>query len=268
MLQNIPPRFSGTARLYGIEGFNRFQKAHICVVGIGGVGSWVAEALARSAVGEITLIDLDEVCVTNTNRQVHALKSTVGESKVEVMAQRLRDINPDIICHEEEAFVSSTNLQELITKEFTFVVDAIDEVTSKAALIAYCRRNKVPVISIGGAGGLLDPTQIQVADLSNTYQDPLAATVRSTLRRDHGFPKNIKRRFNVPCVFSTEQLTYPQPDGSACRQKKTAIEGVVGLDCSSGFGASTCVTASFAFVAVARVLEKIVKATHKEQAKL
>lgn len=257
MQQEIPPRFSGTARLYGIEGFNRFQQAHICVVGIGGVGSWVAEALARSAIGEITLIDLDEVCVTNTNRQVHALTSTVGASKVEVMAQRLRDINPDLICHEEEAFASPTNLAELISKEFTFVIDAIDEVRAKAALIAYCRRNKVPVICIGGAGGLLDPTQVQIADLSKTYQDPLAATVRSALRRDHHFPKNTKRRFNVPCVFSTEQLTYPQPDGSACRQKQTAENGVTSLDCASGFGASTCVTATFAFVAVARVLEKI-----------
>ncbi len=257
MQQEIPPRFSGTARLYGVDGFNRFQQAHICVVGIGGVGSWVAEALARSAIGTLTLIDLDEVCVTNTNRQVHALNSKVGQSKVEVMADRIRDINPDIQCHEEEAFITAENLAQLISEDCNFVVDAIDEVPAKAALIAFCKRKKIPVISIGGAGGQMDPTQIQIADLSKTYQDPLAAKVRSTLRRDYGFSKNVKRRFNVPCVFSTEQLTYPQPDGSACRQKQTTENGAMRLDCSTGFGASTCVTASFAFVAVARVLEKL-----------
>lgn len=257
MQQDIPPRFSGTARLYGVEGYQRFQTAHVCVIGIGGVGSWVAEALARSAVGELTLVDLDEICVTNTNRQVHALNSNVGRSKVEVMAERLLEINPEIQCHQVESFVTSDNLAELISADFDFVIDAIDEARAKAALIAHCRRNKIPIISIGGAGGQMDPTQIQIADLAKTYQDPLAAKVRSMLRRDYGFSKNTKRRFDVPCVFSTEQLTYPQPDGSACRQKQTAEEGVMRLDCATGFGASTCVTASFAFVAVSRVLEKI-----------
>lgn len=257
MPDNIDPRFSGTARLYGLEGLAKLQAAHVCVIGIGGVGSWAAEALARSAVGTITLIDLDEICVTNSNRQIHALTSTVGESKAETMAARLKDINPALCCHVEEAFITEHNLASLLKPSFNFVIDAIDQVKAKAALIAYCKRRKIPIISVGGAGGQMDPTQIKIADLSRTTQDPLAAKVRSLLRREYGFSKNPKRRFDVPCVYSTEQLTYPQPDGSACRQKQSAAEGVMRLDCASGFGASSCVTGSFAFFAVARVLEKI-----------
>lgn len=257
MAADIDPRFSGTARLYGVDGLEKLQNAHVCVIGIGGVGSWAAEALARSAVGTITLIDLDEVCVTNTNRQVHALESNVGRSKVETMAERLREINPQIDCREEEAFIASNNLEQLIQPDFSFVIDAIDHVKAKAALIAFCKRGKIPIISIGGAGGQMDPTQIGIADLSRTEQDPLAARVRNLLRREYGFSRNTKRRFDVPCVYSTEQLTYPQPDGTACRQKQHTEEGAMRLDCATGFGASMCVTSTFAMVAVARVLQKL-----------
>ncbi|MEH6627706.1 MAG: tRNA cyclic N6-threonylcarbamoyladenosine(37) synthase TcdA [Motiliproteus sp.] len=258
MSSEFQQRFSGTARLYGADGLERLSKAHVCVVGIGGVGSWAAEALARTAVGKITLIDLDELCVTNTNRQVHALNDNVGQPKVEVMADRIRAINPDCQCWAVEEFVSEDNLDELLLGGFDFVIDAIDSVRPKAAMIAFCRRRKIPVISIGGAGGQTDPTRIQIADLSRTFQDPLAAKVRSQLRRYHGFSKNTKRRFDVPCVFSTEQLRYPQPDGSVCAQKTGGEEGAMRLDCDSGFGASTCVTATFGFVAVARVVDKLV----------
>ncbi len=253
-------RFSGTARLYGTAGLERLRRAHVCVVGIGGVGSWAAEALARTAVGTITLIDLDDLCVTNTNRQIHALHGTVGESKVEVMAARIREINPDVDCRPVEEFVAEDNLAQLLDCGFDYVIDAIDNVKAKAAMIAFCRRRKIPVICVGGAGGQVDPTQIQVADLSRTYQDPLAAKVRSDLRRFYGFSKNPKRRFDVPCVFSTEQLRYPQADGSVCQQKMASAEGAMRLDCDSGFGAATCVTATFGFVAVARVVERLTRA--------
>ncbi|MCW8886959.1 MAG: tRNA cyclic N6-threonylcarbamoyladenosine(37) synthase TcdA [Motiliproteus sp.] len=258
MDEQFQQRFSGTARLYGQDGLQRLANAHVCVVGIGGVGSWVAEALARTAIGKITLIDLDELCITNTNRQIHALNNTVGQSKVEVMAERIRAINPDCVCEAEEEFISEDNVGELIGEHFDFVVDAIDAVKAKAAMIAYCRRRKIPIICIGGAGGQTDPTRIQIADLSKTYQDPLAAKVRSQLRRFYNFSKNPKRRFDVPCVFSTEQLRYPQPDGSVCRQKTTGEDGAMRLDCASGFGASTCVTATFGFVAVARLVDKLI----------
>mgnify|MGYP003868133189 CR=1 FL=1 len=252
-------RFSGTARLYGVDGLQRLSQAHVCVVGIGGVGSWAAEALARSAVGQITLVDLDDLCITNTNRQIHALSDTVGQSKVEVMAERIRLINPDCQCTAVEEFLAEDNLDELLANNFDYVIDAIDNVKAKAAMIHYCRRNKIPLITVGGAGGQLDPTRIQIADLSRTFQDPLAAKVRSHLRRFHGFSKNTKRRFDVPCVFSTEQLRYPQPDGSVCAQKTQGQEGPMRLDCSSGFGAATVVTATFGFVAVSRVIEKLIQ---------
>ncbi len=260
MQGDFEQRFSGTARLYGIEGLEKLRRAHVCVVGIGGVGSWAAEALARTAVGRITLIDLDDLCITNTNRQIHALSDTVGQSKVEVMAERIRAINPDCQCLPVEEFVSEENLTELLDQSFDYVIDAIDNVRAKAAMIAFCRRRKIPVICVGGAGGQMDPTQIQVADLSRTYQDPLAAKVRSQLRRFHGFTRNPKRRFDVPCVFSTEQLSYPQADGSVCHEKTGGEEGSLRLDCSSGFGAATCVTATFGFVAVSRVVRKLTDA--------
>lgn len=249
-------RFGGTQRLYGNQETEILQQAHVCVIGIGGVGSWVAEGLTRTAIGKITLIDLDDLCVTNTNRQIHALTSSVGQAKVDVMAQRIKLINPEceVICVED--FVTPDNVVELITKDFDYVVDAIDSIKAKAAIVAHCKRNKIPVITIGGAGGQIDPTKIAVTDLTKTIQDPLASKLRSELRRFYNFSTNPKRRFAVDCVYSTEQLRYPQADGSVC-MKKTSSDGSVKLDCNTGFGASVAVTATFGFVAVARVIEKL-----------
>lgn len=249
-------RFGGSERLYGVSEVEVLRQSHVCVIGIGGVGSWVAEALARTAIGQITLIDLDDICVTNTNRQIHALKGTVGHSKVEVMAERIRQINPECQVNEVEDFVTPDNLHELISADFDYVVDAIDSLRAKVALIAHCKRNKIKIITVGGAGGQKDPTRIEVADLAKTYQDPLAAKVRNELRRHYNFSKNPKRRFQIECVFSTEQLVYPQSDGTVCQQKASA-DGPMKMDCASGFGASTVVTASFGFVAAARVINKL-----------
>lgn len=249
-------RFAGIARLYGNKALPAFASAHVCVIGIGGVGSWVAEALARSGIGQLTLIDLDDICVSNTNRQIHALSSTVGKDKVSVMAERVRDINPECQVQQIEDFISTDNLRQLLTNNFSYVVDCIDSIKSKTALIAYCKRNKIPLVTIGGAGGQLDPTQITLGDLAMTTNDPLLAKVRNNLRRDYNYSRNVKRRFGIDAVYSTEQLKYPQPDGSVCGAK-SASDGAMRLDCSSGFGAVTVVTASFAFVAVARVLKKI-----------
>ncbi|WP_293265827.1 tRNA cyclic N6-threonylcarbamoyladenosine(37) synthase TcdA [Neptunomonas sp.] len=248
-------RFGGSRRLYGIEAVERFRDSHICVVGIGGVGSWVAEALARSGIGEITLIDQDDICETNINRQIHALDGSIGQSKVSVMADRIRLINPECLVHEEHAFVNSENIPDLMQECFDYVVDAIDSVRDKAALISYCKRAKIPMVVVGGAGGQLDPVCVSVADLSKTYNDPLAAKVRSVLRRHYGFNKNGKK-FGVECVYSTEQLRYPQPDGTVCGQKMMS-DGQTKLDCDGGFGAGAVVTASFGMVAASRVLNKI-----------
>ncbi|MDG1732956.1 MAG: tRNA cyclic N6-threonylcarbamoyladenosine(37) synthase TcdA [Thalassotalea sp.] len=250
-------RFGGIERLYGVNGAKHIQQAHFCVIGIGGVGSWVAEAFARNGVGQITLIDLDDICITNTNRQIHALADTVGESKVEVMAERIKQINPDCIVNEVEDFITMENLAELINSEFDYVVDAIDSVRVKTALIAHCKRQKLPMITIGGAGGQIDPTKIEITDLSKTYQDPLLAKVKNQLRREYNFPRNVKRKFAIDAVFSTEQLIYPTNDGEVCLAKQSN-DGAMRLDCSGGFGAATHVTASFAFFAVSRVMTKYI----------
>jgi tRNA A37 threonylcarbamoyladenosine dehydratase len=261
-------RFGGIARLYGQHGLAKLQQAHFCVVGIGGVGSWVAEALARNGIGAITLIDLDDICITNTNRQIHALTSTIGMSKVEVMCERIKAINPECQVNPIEDFVTLDNLVPLfktITK-FNYVIDAIDSVNIKSALIAFCKRNKLPIITVGGAGGQTDPSKIQICDLSKTYQDPLLAKVKNQLRREYNFPradlaKASKRKFSIDAVFSTEQLSYPTTGGDVCHAKQQANNegGAMRLDCSSGFGAATHVTASFAFFAVAHSIKKYLK---------
>ncbi|WP_299731439.1 tRNA cyclic N6-threonylcarbamoyladenosine(37) synthase TcdA [uncultured Endozoicomonas sp.] len=251
-------RFGGIRRLYGNNAVETLRHAHVCVIGIGGVGSWAAEALARTAVGKITLIDLDDICITNTNRQLHALSDTVGRIKVDVVAERIQQINPECQCNVIEDFISEDNIQEIITKDFDYVLDAIDSFRVKAALIAHCKRNKIKIITTGGAGGQVDPTQIQITDLTKTWHDPLARKVRSQLRDRHGFSKDIKKKFGVDCVFSTEQAVYPQADGTIC-QTKPSGEGSMKMDCSSGFGACTAVTATFGFVAAARIIEKITK---------
>ncbi|NAO50747.1 tRNA cyclic N6-threonylcarbamoyladenosine(37) synthase TcdA [Pseudomonas syringae] len=256
------PRFAGIARLYGIEGLARLRAAHVAVVGIGGVGSWAAEAMARSGVGEISLFDMDDVCVSNSNRQLHALSTTVGQSKVEVMAERIRAINPDCIVHAVSDFVTRDTMAECITPDMDFVIDCIDSVNAKAALISWCKRRKIQMVTTGGAGGQIDPTLIQIADLNRTFNDPLASKVRSTLRRDYGFSRTPNRHYSVPCVFSTEQLRYPKPDGSICLEKKFVGEGVK-LDCAGGFGAVMMVTATFGMVAATRAVDKLVSGTRR-----
>ncbi|AXR06474.1 tRNA cyclic N6-threonylcarbamoyladenosine(37) synthase TcdA [Salinimonas sediminis] len=252
-------RFGGTARLYGDDGLASLAASHVCVVGIGGVGSWSAEALARSGVGQITLIDLDDVCLTNTNRQIHALDNTIGQPKVTVMAQRIQLINPSCTVHQVEDFVTAENVQEYITSQFDAVIEATDSIRAKAAIIYCCKRNKMPVVTIGGAGGQIDPVQITRGDLAKTIQDPLAAKLRNELRRNYGFSKNPKRRFGVECIYSTEQLRYPQPDGSVCFNK-SAMENGTRLDCAGGFGASVTVTATFGMLAAASIINRITAA--------
>mgnify|MGYP005812760527 CR=1 FL=1 len=264
-------RFGGIARLYGQDGALTLQQAHFCVIGIGGVGSWVAEAIARNGIGNITLIDLDDLCITNINRQIHALSNTVGLSKVEVMKERIKQINPDCTVNAIEDFVTIENLADLLPANFDYVIDAIDSVNIKTRIIAHCKRNKLPIITIGGAGGQVDPSKIAITDLSKTYQDPLLAKVKNQLRREFNFPradlaKASKRKFKIDAVFSTEQLRYPNKDyessGQVCLAKPEQDDEnntSMRLDCSGGFGATTHVTASFAFFAVGRAIDKLLQ---------
>jgi len=255
-------RFGGIERLYGLEVFRAFKSTHACIIGIGGVGSWVAEGLARSGIGEITLIDMDDICVTNINRQIQALTSNVGELKTEVMAARLKDINPDIIVHIEDCFLTRENTRELIAEKYDTIFDAIDSVKPKAQLIWHCKRNKIPLLCAGGAGGLTDPSQIEITDLARTFNDALSSKTRSWLRREYNYSTNPKRKLDVDFVYSKEQTHYPKADGSVCKSK-SEMDGSVKLDCSSGFGSSTAVTASFAMFAVAHMLNKIAKRVAK-----
>lgn len=183
-VDNYEQRFGGIGRLYTPEGLARLRQTHVCVIGIGGVGSWVVEALARSGVGQITMIDMDDICVTNINRQLPALSGNIGKLKTEVMAERVKLINPECAVNIIDDFISPDNQAEYLNRGYDYVIDAIDNVKIKAAMIAYCKRNKIKIITIGGAGGQTDPSKIQIADLSKTIQDPLLAKVRSVLRKD------------------------------------------------------------------------------------
>lgn len=244
-------RFGGVARLYGNEGSECIRKAHFCIVGIGGVGSWVVEALARTGANRMTLIDLDMVAESNTNRQVHALGEIYGNAKVAAMAERVRAINPDCSVTCIEDFVTPDNLAQILDQDFSIVIDAIDQVRAKAAMIAYCRRKTIPIVVAGAAGGQLDPTKVRTTDLSQTVQDPLLAKVRSVLRREYGFPKDLKKKFGVSAVFSTEALRYPTKNTSC-----EADRGPTGLNCA-GFGSSVCVTSVFGMVAAAESIRLI-----------
>ena len=255
---SVEQRFGGIRRLYGVNAFHYFTQAHVCIVGIGGVGTWAAEALARSGIGRITLIDMDDICITNVNRQVHALDGNIGKAKVDAMAERIKLINPDCQVDCIEDFITPESVQEHLSKGYDYVIDAIDSIKPKAAMVAWCRRNKVNLITLGGAGGQVDPTKVQIADLSRTEEDRLAAKLRNFLRRNYNFSRNPKRRFDIECVYSSEQLRYPIPDGSVSMDRSKVVLGEK-MDCDSGFGACTMVTATFGFVAASRVLEKLAK---------
>jgi len=244
-------RFGGVSRLYGEDGAERLRQASVCIVGIGGVGSWSAEALARTGVGQITVVDLDMVAESNTNRQIQALGDIYGKAKVEAIAERIRLINPNCEVSCIEDFVTPENVASILDRNYSVVIDAIDQVRAKAAMIAFCSRIKLPIVVGGAAGGQMDPTLIRVADLSQTVQDPLLSKVRSLLRREYGFPRDTKRKFKVPAVFSTEPLRYPTIE-AACTNER----GPAGLNCA-GFGSSVCVTSVFGMVAAAQAIKLI-----------
>lgn len=249
-------RFGGIARLYGDAALARFRTAHVCVIGVGGVGSWIVEALARSAIGRMTMIDLDNVAESNVNRQIHALTDTLGKAKVTALSERIAQINPYCQVREIEDFITPDNLDDMVgAGEYDYVIDAIDSVKAKTALIAYCRAKGIKLITIGGAGGQIDPTKIEIRDLSRTEQEPLLAKVRKRLRAQHGFPRGTKNKFGIDAVFSTEPLRFPET-AEACEIDGDDKAGVTGLNCA-GFGSAMVVTATFGLVAAAQVLRKL-----------
>lgn len=249
--------FAGIERLYGKDAYALIKNMHVCVIGIGGVGSWVVEALARSAVGTITMIDYDTIATSNVNRQIHTLSSTLEQKKCSAMLERVKQINPNCDVNIIDDFITIENMPELLSNNYDYVVDAIDSIKFKAGIIYYCKRNKIPIITTGGAGGLTDPSVIKVVDLSKTYNDGLAATVRSTLRDKYNFTRNPKRSFRIDCVFSSQQQLYPKEDGTVSHQKP-GIHGV-SLDCRFGYGAASFITGTFGFIATAHIIKKYLK---------
>ncbi len=254
-------RFSALTRVYGQSVAATLPSLHIAVVGIGGVGSWAAEALARNGIGTITLIDPDDITASNINRQCHALTETLGRSKVDVMRERIHSINPACECHAIDDMLVENNLQQHISTRLDYVIDAIDSIRFKAALIHYCRRRKIKIVTTGGAGGRVDPLQVGVADLSKTWNDALAAKVRSRLRSNYGFSRNPKRRFSVDCVFSSEQARYPA-DGGEISLAKPGIPGAT-LDCDQGYGSVGAVTSVFGLVAASLAINKALERREK-----
>ena len=244
---DLQRRFGGLERLYGVAGARAIRGAHVAVAGIGGVGSWAAEALARSGVGELTLIDLDHVAESNINRQVHALASTIGQAKVLAMAERIAQINPACRVHGIEEFVEPDNWPQLLPPGVTAVIDACDQVKAKVAMAAWARVNKVLFVSAGAAGGKRLAHKVDVDDLANTTHDPLLAQLRYQLRKHHAAPREGKK-IGVTCVFSREAVAPPDP---SC-----ALEGDGSLNCH-GYGSAASVTATFGLCAAGWVMDQI-----------
>lgn len=253
-------RFAGIDRLYGRGAGAWLATRQACVVGLGGVGSWAVEALARSGVGRLVLIDADEACVSNTNRQLHALDGQYGRLKGEVLAERCRAINPSVEVEVVPQFLLPANLESLLDRGHHVVLDACDSFRSKLEMAAWCRRRKLPIVVSGSAGGRTDPTLVRVRDLSRTEHDALLALVRKRLRAEFGFPRNPDRYFGLPAVYSLENVKYPQGDGSVCGVRpRLDPDAALKLDCGAGLGAATHVTGAFGFAMAGKALELLLK---------
>lgn len=256
--QQYHTSFDGLSRIFGQKAMQYLNDAHFCIIGIGGVGSWCAEAAVRSGIGHITLIDHDNIELSNINRQIHTTVNNCGQSKVDAMQQRILLINPNCRCRIVDDLVTHANLDKFNLKQYDYVIDAIDRVTCKTSLIHFCRRNKVPLVTTGGAGGLTDPSKIEYADLTKTYNDPLLAKVRLNLRQQYHYSRNPKRCYGIDCVYSTQQALYPAKNGTVAYEKPK-MDLAKTLDCATGLGSFIAVTGSFGFAALSRAIEKYLK---------
>lgn len=246
--------------MYGEDAIARLGDAHVTVIGLGGVGSWTAEALARSGVGRLTLVDLDEVCTSNINRQVHATNATVGRSKAVVMAERIAAINPRAVVEVREKFFTDKTADELLSERCDFVVDAIDSFKYKVMLIAACRRRGQPVVVCGSAGGRRDATKVETADLAKTYRDGLLQLVRKKLRDEHGFEKRGVEPFGIPAAFCPEPPVYPdRAGGVTCEKPRDAQGRSMRLSCEQGLGAASFVAGTIGFAAAGLVVNRLTR---------
>jgi len=250
---DLERRFGGLRRLYGDAAYLRIRAARIAVVGVGGVGSWTAEALARSGVAALTLIDLDHVAESNVNRQVQALGSTLGMAKVEALRARIADIHPGCVVHAVEEFADAANWPGLLPAAVDAVVDACDQGRAKAAIAAWALAARVPLVTVGAAGGKRSPERVEVADLATATHDPVLAALRQRLRKFHGAAKS--GAIGITCVFSREPIVLPAGESEGCD-----IDGT--LNCH-GYGSSVGVTATFGLVAATRALESAALAAYR-----
>ncbi|MBR5887552.1 MAG: tRNA threonylcarbamoyladenosine dehydratase [Akkermansia sp.] len=249
-------RFGGIARLYGLQGAERLANARVAVVGIGGVGSWAAEALARSGVGTIILQDMDDLCITNTNRQIHAMQGTYGQMKVEVMSERLKLINPAVEVVQLLSFYTVSSPERLFDTKPDVVIDAIDSMRPKTHLIAECHRRGIRIVTCGGAGGRTNAAAISMADLARTCGDNMLSQLRKNLRQQYDFPLYDRcPEIGIPCVFSSERPVFPRCDGSVSTEREAGQKG--GIGCASGFGSATHITGTFGFLMAGKALEII-----------
>lgn len=258
------PRFTSLGRLLGREALARLATAHVAVVGVGGVGSWTVEALARSGVGALTLIDLDDICVTNVNRQLPALTSTIGRPKIDVLAERIAQIHPGCAVTRVPEFLTEGNAARLLAGPFHFVIDATDRMSVKAAILGTSRRHGFPALTVGSAGGRTDPTLVRCVDLGLAGGDELLRQVRRKLRREYGWAKGDGHHYDVPTVLTSEPPTFPWSDGRVCAEPEPG--GELRMDCATGFGAACFVTGTFGFVAAAEVVRRLAAQSPKSRA--
>ena len=257
MSEDYTERFGGVGRLFGAAALDRLRAAHVAVIGVGGVGSWAVEGLARSGVGALTLIDLDDVCVTNVNRQLPALDGNIGRPKVEAIAQRVRLINPACLVSPVTEYITAANAERLLAPAFDIVVDAIDGTTNKADLIGACVRLGKRCVTVGGAGGKRDASQLRIGDLGEAWGDELLKMVRKKLRREHGFARGEGNRYGVRCIYSAENPSYPWADGTCSPEPEPGSN--LKLDCASGFGTAVWVTGAMGLAAAQEAVRWIVE---------
>jgi tRNA A37 threonylcarbamoyladenosine dehydratase len=252
-------RFGGIARLYGQAALDRFLVSRVAVIGVGGVGSWAVESLARSGIGHLTMVDLDEICITNVNRQLHAMDGQIGRQKTDAMADRAMAIHPGCEVHIVPKFFNEKSAAEILDAGFDAVIDAIDFARHKSLLIAECHKRGIYAVTCGGAGGRRDPTRIRVTDLAYSGMDPLLLQLRRGLRNDFGFPKTPRNQdpvlFGIDAVYSDEAPWYSHCDGTVSKERPDDV--TQRINCASGFGSASHLIASFGLIAAGRVLEKL-----------
>lgn len=250
-------RFGGVGRLYGLSELEKLQRSHVCIVGIGGVGSWIAESLTRSGIGEITIVDLDDICITNVNRQLHALDGNIGSQKVDAMAIRMKLINPKIKVNAINDFLTASTIGSIFLRKYDYVVDAIDSIDNKCLLADYCKKTDISLLVIGGAGGKRDPSQIRISDLAHSENDKLLKRMKKTLKQYFGFEKGENIKLNIDCVYSQERAVFPGEDGIVCHTRDA--NSTLTLDCTSGFGTASHITGAFGFFATSQVIKRLIE---------